>query len=92
MEKRFKNTSGDILVRKSSERGCGTVEMLHLFQENKVGYVIGSWNVRKVDGEDFPEFTVVGKRFMEVSYSFDPLEALKFGQKLAELLIELDTR
>ena len=51
--------------------------------------VIGYWEVRKVDGEDFPEFISVQDRFINLDCDFDIFKALRFGQKVAEILIEI---
>ncbi len=91
MEKTFKNESGNILVRyspKTQVGRCGIVEMLHLFDNNKTGCVIGAWVVRDVDGEPFPEFQVVHDRLTEIEYSFDIMDAIRYGQKLAEICVE----
>ena len=63
---------------------CGIVEMLHLDDKNKCGCVICFWKVRKINGIDFPEMRVVGNGLTFTKYSFDILEALKCGLKLAE--------
>ena len=87
LEKTFENDSGNILVRycpKEEVGKCGIVEMLHLFDKNKSGCVICAWEVRDVDGQPFPEMKVIHDRLTSTKYSFDILEALKFGQKLAE--------
>lgn len=91
MEKTFENIGGNILVRAAGEgRGsCGIVEMLHLWNENESGCVIGAWKVRDVDSTPFPEFYVVHDRLTSTTYSFDILEAIRFGQKMAELLVEM---
>jgi hypothetical protein len=89
-EKTFENEGGNILVRfapKNQVGRCGIVEMLHLFDKNKSGCVICAWVVRKVDGEPTPEIQVVHNRLTSTQYSFDILEALKYGQKLAEDII-----
>ena len=87
LEKTFENEGGNILIRfcpKNQVGSCGIVEMLHLYDKNKSGCVICAWEVRKIDGEDFPELKVIHNRLTKTQYSFDILEALKFGQKLAE--------
>jgi hypothetical protein len=87
LEKTFKNDSGDILVRfcpTGTLGACGIVEMLHLYDENKSGCVVCAWKVRIIDGKTFPEMCVIHDRLTTVEYSFDILDALKFGQKLAE--------
>lgn len=87
MEKRIKNSSGDLLIRETDN--CGIVEMLHLFNENKFGCVIGCWNVRKCDGEDIAEFSSIHNRIMNTDYDDNNklLEALKYGQRLADLIL-----
>jgi hypothetical protein len=91
MEKRFKNESGEILVRHAIGAGrCGIVEMIHLYDKNESGCVIGAWKVQEGEGEPFAEFRSINDRIMNTKYD-DPgilLSALKFGQKLADLLIE----
>ncbi len=89
MKKTFENEDGNILVRYSHNTGrCGIVEMLHLYDKNESGCVIGAWKVRKIDGEDFPEFYAIHDRFTSTKYSFDIMEAVKYGQKLAEVCLE----
>lgn len=92
IEKRFKNESGDLLVRSSGERigGCGVVEIIYLNNQNKSGYVIGYWELRNVDGSQMAEFRSVHDRIMTAEYDDARvlLEVLKFGQKLADLIIE----
>jgi hypothetical protein len=90
MKRTFKNEGGNIEVRycpKTQFGACGIVEMLHLFDNNKSGCVIGYWKVRDVDGQSFPEFGVVHDRLTEIDYSFDIMEAIRYGQKLAEISI-----
>lgn len=91
LEKTFENEGGNILVRYCPETQlgrCGIVEMLHLYDENKSGCAIGAWVVRDVDGIPFPEFQVIHDRLTSTKYSFDILEALRYGQRLAELCLE----
>jgi len=90
MEKRFKNNNKDILVRTSSlDLGCGIVEMLHLWDGNNAGCVIGYWEKRKSEGEYIAEFHSVLSRIMETEYDNANilLEALKYGQKLADIIL-----
>ena len=92
IEKRYKNKGGDILVRFCPETQigrCGIVEMLHLYDKNESGCVIGAWVVRDVDGQPFPEFRIIHDRLTITKYSIDILEAIKFGQKLAEVCVEI---
>lgn len=91
LEKTFINESGNILVRYATHKGrCGIVEMLHLYNNNESGCAICAWKVRKIDGTDFPEMYVIYNRLMITEFSFDIMEALKFGQKLAEDIIYYD--
>ena len=57
---------------------------MYLYDNNESGCVICAWEVRDVDGSPFPEMKVIHDRLTSTKYSFDILEALKFGQKLAE--------
>ena len=79
----MKKTFSDILVQKSAKcGGCGLVELI------SEGCVIGYWESRKVDGDPFPEFRVVHDRLVSMSFDRDDFfEALKWGQKLAEVLV-----
>lgn len=89
IRKRFKNKSGDIEVRQTDN--CGIVEIMHYWKENKSGCVIGYWSIRNCDGDKIAEFQSVQSRIIETEYD-DPtilLEALKFGQKLADILLEV---
>lgn len=87
-EKRWKNSSGDIVVRETDN--CGIVEIMHLYSENKSGCVIGYWEMRKCDDILIAEFKSCQSRFIETEYDKPEivLEILKFGQKLANLIIE----
>ena len=86
LQKTFENKGGNILVRYSANKNsrCGIVEMLHLYDNNKAGCVICAWKVRKIDGDDFPEMYVIHDRLTTTAFSFDIMDALKYGQKLAE--------
>jgi hypothetical protein len=93
MQKTFKNDSGDIVVRESSNSlGCGIVEMMHLWHDNESGCVIGFWETRDRDGEKIAEFKSLDERFPKTEYSFDVMEAVKYGQSLAELLLKSDRK
>ena len=91
LEKRFPNESGDILVKQSNNSDPGIVEILHLWNNNDSGGTIGYWETRECDGETIAEFLVHHNSFLEVEYDEDdlPMQVLKFGQKLADLIIEL---
>jgi len=91
LEKRFKNSSGDLLVRET--QSCGIVEIMHLYDNNESGCVIGCWTVRKVDGEDMAEFASIHRRIAETKYDSSDilLDAIKIGQKFADLIIDLKT-
>ena len=86
MEKRIKNSSGDLLIRETDN--CGIVEILHI-NVNEIGCVIGYWDIRKCDGEDIAEFQSVHNRIIETDYddAGKLLEALKYGQKLADIIL-----
>ena len=92
--KRWKNFSGDILVKESDASGIGIVEILHLYnKKNDAGCVIGCWKTRKCDGEIIAEFQSIHDRIMEVDYSdVNLIEILKFGQKLADIIIEINKK
>ena len=92
MKKTFENEGGNILVRTTGGKvgACGIVEMLHLYDKNESGCVIGAWKVRNIDSTPFPEFYVVHDRLTETEYSFDILEAIRYGQKLAEIELQGD--
>ena len=94
IRKTYKNDSGDILIKASNSKwGCGIVEMLHLWdKETRGGCVIAFWKKTKSDGEYIAELTSVGSRLMDIEYDsgFDLISALKYGQKLADLIIESD--
>jgi len=90
MKKIFKNKSGDILVRYCSKDQigrCGIVEMLHLHdKKRKAGCVIGYWEVN-IDEDPTAEFKVIDSRLTEVKYDFDIIKAIKYGQKIADKMI-----
>jgi len=91
LEKRIKNSSGDLLIRKSGkEGGCGIVELLHLWSKNESGCVIGCWQEKKSDESYIAEFSSIDDRIITTEYDNSDmlLDALKFGQKLADLIIE----
>lgn len=89
LNKTFKNKGGDILVRSG---GCGIVEILHLWNNNKSGCTIGYWEERESDGEPIAEFRSCSSRIMETEYDgVELIDILKFGQKFADFLIELRT-
>ena len=89
IKKRWSNSSGDIEVRETDN--CGIVEIMHFWDKNESGCVIGCWKIIKSDGRNIAEFQSVGSRIMETNYD-DPLillEALKFGQKIADILVDI---
>ncbi len=93
MKKRFKNESGDIEVRKSAAQfGCGIVEMMHYWDKNKSGCVIGYWDKLMTDGSPRAEFRSVDNRIATTKYDSGDilLCALQIGQKMADLLVETD--
>ena len=81
MKKRFKNSSGDIVVQSYSEEVPDIVRLVQLKngQENTLGY----WENKKS-----PHFISLEDNFIKTKYDFDIFKALKFGQKLAEILTE----
>lgn len=86
--KRWKHESGDIYVRIAKDQGrCGVVEIMHL-TSGESGYVVGAYEVRKVDGEPYPEFKVVHDRLTNLPEDLPIMEILKYGQKLAEIAVE----
>jgi len=91
MKKTFRNSSGNILVRSSSgELGsCGIVELLHLWDDNKSGCVIGAFVKRKADGVDIAEFHEVHDRLTSIEIDSDEIimEAIRYGRKLAEVIL-----
>lgn len=88
-EKIFSNESGDIKVVmcEGTNRKHALVEMLHLWHENNSGGVICFW---VEDSEGVPEIQVVADRLTSTKYSFDILEALRYGQLLAEVILSSD--
>lgn len=90
MKKVFEDENGNLRVQSSNAPGrCGIVELMHLWDKNKSGCVIGYWEVRDVDGFPTAEFRSVHDRFADSKCSNENLmSAVRFGQKLADLLIE----
>lgn len=87
MKKTFENEGGNIVVRPSPQPlGCGIVEMMHMWDKNKSGCVIAAWYQDK----DVPEFRSIGDRFATTLYSFDIMEAVKYGDKLAKIIAQAD--
>jgi hypothetical protein len=93
LQRTFVNDGGNILVRDARGKPgrCGIVEMLHLYDKNKSGCVVAAWEVRDIDGTPFPELRVIHDRLTATKYSFDIMEALRYGQELAELLVNSDS-
>lgn len=91
MEKKWKNESGDLVVRPTAN--CGIVEILHLWdKESESGCAIGYWEKRQSDGTCIAEFKSVHDRIMTTNFDEDYmlLEILKYGQRLADLIIDSD--
>ncbi len=90
MEKTIKNYSGNILIRKTTGNNSWIVEILHLWSKNTFGCVIGYWETRDCDGEEIAEFKVLHDRVMKIEYDNDGIliEAMRYGQKLADLIIK----
>lgn len=92
MKKVIENSSGNILVRDSVNNvgACGIVEALHLWHKDKSGCVIFAWKVRDADGNPRAEVYSIDDRMANTEYDNADvlLEALLFGQRLANLLIE----
>ena len=89
MKKEYKCGDGIILVRQSDSKqgGCGIVEMLYL-PDGKSGCVIGQWGERRADNSRIAEFSSIHARFIEQDYNeFDIFEALRYGQKLSEIIL-----
>jgi hypothetical protein len=84
MKKIFKNSSGNIVIQKSFT--FGIVEMRRNLKEEGLE-IIGYWDI---DDNNFPEFKSIKDRFITTEYDFDIFKALKFGQKIAEILIETE--
>ncbi len=87
-EKRFKNDSGDILIREISS-GDGILEVLHLWDKNQAGCVIAYWKEVICDGEKTAQFESLYDRFVDVDFSIDISDFLKQGQKIADALLLL---
>ena len=82
MKKIFKNSSGNIIVQSYSEEKEDIVRLIQL--RKKEGEItLGYWENRAS-----PCFVSLGDNFIKTKYDFDIFKALKFGQKLAEILIE----
>lgn len=90
MTKTFENEGGNIRVLECEgiNRKSALVEMMYLYDNNRAGCVICFWIPGK-DGMD-PEIRVVADRLTSTKYSFDIMEALKYGQDLAELIAKSD--
>ena len=88
LKKRWKNSSGDIEVRQTDN--CGIVEIMHYWDKNKSGCVIACWRETEIDGKSTTQLESIYDRLMTTKYDNSDilLEALIFGQKLAEILIE----
>ena len=88
LEKRFRNSSGDILVRETDS--CGIVEMMYM-DGGDTGYVIGYWEVVRSDGDYEGRFQVAGDRLMKIDYDDAEilLDALRIGQEFADLIVRL---
>ena len=91
MKKTFINSSGNILVRQSNGvlGACGIVEILHLWDKNKSGCVIASYEKRKADGYDIAELQEVHDRLSTTNFDSDEIimQAIRYGRKLADLIL-----
>ena len=91
ISKTFENSSGNILVRDSSGQSgaCGIVEILHLYDNNKSGCVIGAFVERDCDGYQIAEFQEVHDRLTTTPIDSDELimQAIRYGRKLAEVIL-----
>lgn len=90
MEKKWKNESGTILVRPCQQTDHYVVEMMHLWKDNEAGCVVAFWEKRESDGSTIAEVRSVGARLMDTPYDAPEilLKALKYGQKLADVMLE----
>ncbi len=83
IEKTWKDPSGDITVRASDN--CGIVEIVKWNNNNRSCYVIGYWDEKA-------ELKSVQDRLPNGTYSSTEslLDILRFGQKLADLILEIN--
>lgn len=96
MKKIFENSSGNILVKDSYKDlgACGVVEILHLYDNNQSGCVIGAFVERKVDGMNIAEFHEVLDRLTStpIDSSEIIMEAIRYGRKLSEVILISDEK
>lgn len=88
-ERRFPNAGKDLLVRASDPppMGCGVVEMLYLYSDNRSGCVIAYWE-RHLVGEPLAEVRSVHDRLMTTDVPPETLlAALRWGESLAAALV-----
>jgi len=81
MKKIFKNSSGNIIIQSYSAEVPDIVRLIQL--KNGLENTLGYWENKKS-----PHFISLGDNFIKTKYDFDIFKALRFGQKLAEILIE----
>jgi hypothetical protein len=83
-DKIFKNKSGNLVVRENngSIGFCGEVEIMHMWNKNKSGCVIGYWDF----DDEGSEFHSVGNRIIETVYDNPKLllTVLQYGMMVAE--------
>lgn len=90
LEKRIKNSSGDLLIRGTSYPE-NIVEILHLYNGDS-GCVIAFFEKRECDDTYIAELKSVHSRIAETIYDDAEilLQAIKYGQKLADLILASD--
>lgn len=83
LEKTWKDPSGDITVRATDN--CGIVEIVKWNNNDRSCYVIGYWDEKA-------ELKSVQDRLPNGTYSSTEslLDILRFGQKLADLILEIN--
>jgi hypothetical protein len=96
LEKRIKNSSGDILIRQYKQtedseyyEGMPIIEALNLYNKNKSGCVIVFWELRKCDGSWILEAHEIHDRLTETKFDEGVLEEMfYFGRKLSNVFTD----
>jgi len=94
MEKKFWHEAGQLWVRGLTEKPNGkdnVVELIALEGDAQAGCVICFWKKRRIDGDGpyIAEIQVVHDRLTSEKFSDEVImQALRWGQKLADLIVE----
>ena len=90
-KKTFNNDWIETKVIVSWEHSPWIVEIIYCWHKDWGGRVVGYWDKVKSDWENIAEFRSCGSRIMEEDWEDGLLiEILRFWQKLADVVLEID--